>query len=115
MRAAAITLLLLGAAASPLVASSKVPPWEKPLQVGRNLYRENCIVCHDIHKAETKKLGPSLFRLFQNEKLPFSGGTPSEAYVDIKIQFGGDVMPAFVNKLTPGQIKRIIEYIRTQQ
>ena len=56
-----------------------------------------------------------LFRLFQNEKLPFSGGTPSEAYVDIKIQFGGDVMPAFLNKLTLGQIKRIIEYIRAQQ
>ena len=109
-----MTLLLLGAAASPLGASSKVPPWEKPFQVGRNLYRENCIVCHDINKAETKKLGPSLFRLFQNEKLPFSGGTPSEPYVDIKIQFGGDVMPAFVNKLTPGQIKQIIEYIRTR-
>ena len=115
MRAAAITLLLLGGTASLLVASSKIPPWEKPLQVGRNLYRENCIVCHDIDKAETKKLGPSLFRLFQNEKLPFSGGTPSKPYVDIKIRFGGDVMPAFVNKLTPGQIKRIIEYIQAQQ
>ena len=56
-----------------------------------------------------------MFRLFQNEKLPSSGGTPSEAYVDIKIRFGGDVMPAFVNKLTPSQIKRIIEYIRAQQ
>ena len=55
-----------------------------------------------------------MFRPFPNEKLPFSGGTPSEAYVDSKIQFSGDVMPAFVNKLTPGQIKRITEYIRAQ-
>ena len=115
MKASVIALLMLGAAAHPLEAETKAPPWERPLEVGRNLYRENCIVCHDIDKAETKKLGPSLFRLFQNEKLPFSGGTPNEPYVDIKIQFGGDVMPAFVNKLSSARIKKIIEYIRSQK
>ena len=57
----------------------------------------------------------SLFRLFQNEKLPFSGGKPSEPYVRIKIQFGGDVMPAFVNKLTDEQIDRLIAFIRSKK
>ena len=108
---------VLAAALAPALAAAdrKPPPWEKPLQVGRYLYLQNCSVCHEINKAETKKLGPSLFRLFQNEKLPFSGGKPSVEYVRIKTQFGGDVMPAFVNKLTAGQISKIIAYIQTKK
>ena len=86
---------------------------EAPLAKGRDLYRENCIVCHDIDKAETRKIGPSMFRLFQNEKLPFSGGTPSEEYVNFKIQLGGDVMPAFTGRLTPQQIDLIVDYIKS--
>ena len=71
-----VSLLVLAGATSG--AEKKLPPWEKPLHVGRYLYLENCSVCHEINKAETNKLGPTLFRLFQNEKLPFSGGKPSE-------------------------------------
>ncbi len=96
-------------------AEKKPPPWEKPLRMGRYLYLENCSVCHEINKAETNKLGPSLFRLFQNEKLPFSGGKPNEPYVRIKIQFGGDVMPAFLNKLSDEQIDRLITFIRSKK
>ena len=96
-------------------AERKPPPWEKPIQVGRYLYLQNCSVCHEVNKAETKKLGPSLFRLFQNKKLPFSGGKPSVEYVSFKTQFGGDVMPAFVNKLSGDQISKIIAYIQTKQ
>ena len=98
-----------------VAADKKPPPWEKPIQVGRYLYLENCSVCHEINKAETEKLGPSLFRLFQNEKLPHSGGQPSVEYVRFKTQFGGDVMPAYINKLTGSQIDKIIAYIRTKQ
>ena len=96
-------------------AERQPPPWEKSNHVGRALYRENCIVCHDIERAETKKLGPALFRLFQNEKLPFSGGKPSVEYVRIKIQFGGDVMPPYVNRLNTSQIEDIIAYIKTKK
>lgn len=105
---AAITISLASFA-----TERKPPPWEKPLAKGRDLYRENCIVCHDIDKAETKKIGPSMFRLFQNEKLPFSGGTPSEEYVNFKIQLGGDVMPAFTGRLTSRQIDLIVDYIKS--
>ncbi len=108
-----VSLLVLTSATT--AAEKKPPPWEKPLRVGRYLYLENCSVCHEINKPETNKLGPSLFRLFQNEKLPFSGGKPSEPYVRIKIQFGGDVMPAFVNKLTDEQIDRLIAFIRSKK
>lgn len=108
---------VLAAALAPALAGAdrKPPPWEKPIQVGRYLYLQNCSVCHEINKAATKKSGPSLFRLFQNEKLPFSGGKPSVEYVRFKTQFGGDVMPAFVNKLTGDQISKIIAYIQTKK
>ncbi len=108
-----VSLLVL--TGTTLGAEKKPPPWEKPLRVGRYLYLENCSVCHEINKPETNKLGPTLFRLFQNEKLPFSGGKPSEPYVRIKIQFGGDVMPPFVNKLTDEQIDQLMAFIRSKK
>lgn len=98
-----------------LQSEQVAPPWENSTKVGRALYRENCIVCHEIEKRETQKLGPSLFRLFQNETLPFSGGKPSVPYVKIKIQFGGDVMPPYVGRLTAEEIETIIAYIKKQQ
>tara|TARA_Y100000588_G_scaffold387041_1_gene483915 strand:+ start:6980 stop:7339 length:360 start_codon:yes stop_codon:yes gene_type:complete len=97
-----------------LQGDQNAPPWENTTKVGRALYRENCIVCHDIEKRETQKLGPSLFRLFQNETLPFSGGEPNVPYVKIKIQFGGDVMPPYVDRLTAEEIETIISYIKKQ-
>lgn len=113
----AAAALVVMAALTPAVsaAGKKPPPWEKPIQVGRYLHLENCAVCHEINKPKSAKLGPSLFRLFQNEKLPFSGGKPSVEYVRFKIQLGGDVMPAFVNKLSGDQISKIIAYIQTKK
>ena len=41
-------------------------PWEKNhLRVGQALYRENCVVCHDIDRPQSKKFGPSFYQLFQ--------------------------------------------------
>ena len=101
-------------AASALAADKKTPPWEKPLQKGRYLYLQNCSICHEINKAETGKLGPSLFRMYQNEKLPFSGGTPSEEYFRIKVMFGGDVMPPYVNRLSEEEIRLLSDFVRSK-
>ena len=81
--------------------------------IGRDLYRENCAVCHDIDKdkAHSRKFGPSLNRLFKNETLPMSHGKPSRAYVEVRIKFGGAVMPAFNQRLTPDEINTLIDYI----
>jgi mono/diheme cytochrome c family protein len=102
-------------AACALAADKKAPPWEKPLLKGRYLYLRNCSVCHEINKAETAKLGPSLFRMYQNEKLPQSGGTPSEEYFKVKVMFGGDVMPPYVNRLSEEEIQLLSDFVRSKK
>ena len=98
-------------------ADIKSPPWEKsPLIAGRDLFRENCAVCHDIDKnqAHTRKLGPSLNRLFKNERLPLSHGKPSRAYVVVRIKFGGPLMPAFGKQLSDPEINTLIAYLESK-
>jgi mono/diheme cytochrome c family protein len=117
MRSRLLLLLLpvLACAEAAFAADKKTPPWEKPLQKARYLYLKNCSICHEINKPETTKMGPSLFRLYQNEKLPLSGGTPSEEYFRIKVMFGGDVMPAYVNRLTEEEIGLISDFVRSRE
>jgi mono/diheme cytochrome c family protein len=96
--------------------ASGAPPWEKPkLAEGRDLYRQNCAVCHDVELGNAHaKLGPSLHHLFKNEKLPLSHGKPSRQYVIVRVKFGGALMPAFGKKLNDAQINTLIDYIESQ-
>ncbi len=111
-------LLFIAALATSLSASDiQAPPWEKHrLDVGRDLFRENCAVCHDIDKDQkhTRKLGPSLNHLFKNEKLPLSHGKPNRAYVVTRIKFGGPLMPAFSKQMSASEIATLIDYIASK-
>ena len=107
--------------AFPLVlfaADQGTPPWEKPgatALLGQSLYRENCAVCHDIDKDQksTRKIGPSLNHLFKNQRLPLSKGRPSRDYVKIRIQYGGQVMPAFMKRINDEQIAALLAYLES--
>jgi mono/diheme cytochrome c family protein len=109
-------VLLLGVAATLSAADIKAPPWENSLVVGRDLYRENCAVCHDIDKDKrhSRKIGPSLNHLFKNPSLPLSHGKPNRQYVMIRIKFGGVIMPAFSKRLNDAEINTLIDYIASQ-
>ena len=66
-------VIFLSLAAALAAADRRPLPWEKDrLRTGQALYRENCAVCHDIDRAQSKKLGPSFYRLFKSEKIPLS-------------------------------------------
>lgn len=109
--------LLLAFAVSLSAADIKTPPWETSrFVIGRDLFRENCAVCHDIDKDQkhTRKFGPSLNHLFKNEKLPLSHGKPSRQYVTVRIKFGGALMPAFRNYLSQSDIDTLIDYIASK-
>ncbi len=110
-------LLLLGLAASLSAADIQIPPWDKSSSnIGRDLYRENCAVCHDIDKDQkhTRKFGPSLDHLFQNETMPLSHAKPSRQYVTVRIKFGGALMPAFGKWLSDSEIATLIDYIASK-
>ncbi len=110
-------MLLLALAGSLSAADIKTPPWETPrLILGRDLFRENCAVCHDIDKDQkhTRKFGPSLNHLFQNPRLPLSHGKPNRPYVVVRIKFGGALMPAFGKYLSQPEIDTLIDYIASK-
>jgi mono/diheme cytochrome c family protein len=107
-------LLIAGLAASLSAADIQAPPWETSRgDIGRDLYRDNCAVCHDIDKDQkhTRKIGPSLNHLFKNEKLPLSHAKPSRPYVVVRIKFGGALMPAFRKQLSDAEIAILVDYI----
>ena len=109
--------LLVSAAA--FAADNPPPPWEKPdssLHLGQYLFRENCTVCHDIDKDQksTRKIGPSLHHLFKNPTLPLSKGKPNRAYVMVRIQYGGPVMPAFAKRMSSEQMAALVAYLESK-
>jgi mono/diheme cytochrome c family protein len=107
-------LLCAGAA---IGADTGAPPWERSsTPPGQSLSRENCAVCHDIDKDQksTRKLGPSLNHLFKNPKLPLSKSKPTRAYVSVRIQYGGPVMPAFTKRMNDAQIAVLLAYLESK-
>jgi mono/diheme cytochrome c family protein len=110
-------LWLLVCAGSVMAADSGVPPWERPsTPPGQSLFREYCTVCHDIDKDQksTRKLGPSLNHLFKNPKLPLSKSKPNRAYVMVRIQYGGAVMPAFMKRMNDAEIAALLAYLESK-
>jgi len=90
-------------------------PWEKNQeQAGQALYREKCVVCHEVDRAESKKLGPSFYQLFKREKMPLSNMKPNKQYIAVRVKFGGKIMPAFQKKLTYAQINSLIDYLESR-
>jgi len=108
-------LLVLGLAAILPAAERRPLPWEKNhLKIGQALYRENCVVCHDIDKAQSKKPGPSFYQLFRRDKMPLAAMKPSREYIKVRVKFGGALMPSFRQWLSEGEIDTLIDYIASK-
>lgn len=100
---------------SPAFADRPNPTWEKGrIQAGQALYRSNCVVCHDVDEAKSKKFGPSFHQLFRREKMPMASMKPSREYVKMRTRFGGAFMPAFQKTLSAAQIELIVDYLQAQ-
>lgn len=102
-----------------LAGEQTSPPWEKPeavTRLGEALYRENCTVCHDVDKDQkaTRKIGPSLNHMFKNPRLPLSKSRPSHDYVKVRIQYGGQIMPAFMKRMNDEQIAALLAYLESK-
>ena len=102
--------------AAVLGAADRRPvPWEKNhLLTGQALYRENCVVCHDIDRPESKKLGPSFYQLFKRPQMPIAKMKPGRDYIKVRAKFGGALMPAFRTRLTDRELDILIDYIASK-
>ncbi len=94
----------------------KALPWEKNhLLVGKELYRTNCVVCHDVDKpqGQSKKFGPSFYQLFKHPKMPLANMPPNVGYVKLKIKLGGAIMPSFAKALDDNEVQSILDYLHS--
>ena len=108
-------IFALGLAAVVYGAERRALPWEKNhLQTGRALYRENCVVCHDIDRAQSKKFGPSFYQLFKRDKMPLANTKVSRDYIKVRVKFGGPLMPAFRQRLSDAEIDTLIDYVASK-
>ena len=57
---------------------------------------------------------PYLNRLFKNPRLPLSKSRPSRDYVKIRIQYGGQIMPAFMKRMNDEQIAGLLAYLESK-
>ncbi len=107
--------LYLSAAGAQSPDGRRPLPWEKnSLRIGQALYRENCVVCHEIDRPASKKFGPSFYQLFRREQMPLAKMKPSREYIKVRVKFGGTLMPAFRTWLTDRQIDSLIDYIASK-
>jgi mono/diheme cytochrome c family protein len=107
------TLSLAGASAG----DPKPLPWEKNrLLVGQTLYRNNCVVCHDVDRpqSESKKFGPSFYQLFRRDKMPVAAMKPNRDYIKLRMRFGGALMPAFAKRLNPSEMDLLLDYLQSK-
>ena len=101
-------VLIMGLAAAVSGAPRRSLPWEKNhLQIGQTIYRENCVVCHDIDRAQSKKSGPA----FTSSSSATKCRLASREYIIVRVKFGGSLMPAFRQTLTDSEIDTLIDYI----
>jgi len=108
-------MLLLSLTAILPAADRRPVPWEKNhLRIGQALFRENCAVCHDIDKPQSKKVGPSFYQLFKRDKMPIASMKPNREYIKVRVRFGGALMPAFRQWLTESDMDTLIDYIASK-
>jgi mono/diheme cytochrome c family protein len=106
-----LTLALAAGSAAERVA----PPWAKSqVRTGQLLYREHCVVCHDIDYEKSKKFGPNFYQLFKREKMPMAKMKPNRDYIKVRVKFGGPLMPAFRTRLTDAEIDTLIDYMASK-
>jgi mono/diheme cytochrome c family protein len=108
-------IVVIGLATALSAADRRPLPWEKNrLQIGQALYRENCVVCHDVDKPQSKKSGPSFYQLFKRDKMPIASMKPSREYIKVRVKFGGALMPAFRQWLSDAEIETLIDYMASK-
>ncbi|HEY4379790.1 MAG TPA: cytochrome c [Acidobacteriaceae bacterium] len=74
---------------------------------GADNYKAKCAMCHAADGSASGPAGKAM------KVPPFSASKMSEAEMIAETKAGKGKMPAFAGKLTDGQIKDVVTYIKT--
>jgi len=81
------------------------------IAAGEKVYKKNCLICHgDTGKGEGAKVGTAL-----NNQNFLNSVTDKDIYNYIKFGREGTGMPAYGPRLSAGELKNLVAYIRNWQ
>ena len=78
---------------------------------GKELFEQQCAVCHNADSDE-KKMGPGLKGLFKKDKMA-NGKKPTLENVTAAVKEGGNGMPAFGEIMSAEDIDHVVAYLQT--
>jgi mono/diheme cytochrome c family protein len=104
-----ITLLCAGVI---LFAGSSLFGQKGDAAKGKEVFDNNCSVCHNSDSAEVK-MGPGFKGLFKKDKMSTTGKAPTDANVLAKINEGGNGMPAYKDILSDAEKANVIAFLKT--
>lgn len=103
-----VTLLFAGAIA---LAGSNIYAQKGDAAKGKEVF-DQCSVCHNSDSTEVK-VGPGLKGLFKRDKMSTTGKPTNDANVIMKINEGGNGMPAYGDVLSAEEKTNLIAYLKT--
>jgi cytochrome c len=102
------TLLFAGAIA---LAGSNLYAQKGDAAKGKEVF-DQCSVCHNSDSTDVK-VGPGLKGLFKRDKMSTTGKPTTDANVLMKINEGGNGMPAYGDVLSAEEKANVIAYLKT--
>lgn len=84
---------------------------EELLKTGREVFANNCAMCHHPDSKETK-VGPGLMRLFKERLTPARKVPVTEENIRRQIQKGSGIMPPF-GHIDDAQLTALIHYLKS--
>jgi mono/diheme cytochrome c family protein len=110
---AAMALAMAPPAETPSPQSAP-PIVSETVKKGKELFADNCFVCHDRDSDRVKPLGPSLNGLFKRKTL-IAGKAVTDENVKEAIRLGSTPgMPAFRYQLSAEETSDIVEFLKTK-
>src|SRR6202051_3035797 len=103
-----VTLLFAGAIA---LAGSNIYAQKGDAAKGKEVF-DQCSVCHNSDSTEVK-VGPGLKGLFKRDKMSTTGKPTNDANVIMKINEGGNGMPAYGDVLSAEEKTHLIACLKT--
>jgi cytochrome c len=104
-----VTLLLAGAM---VFTASSLYAQKGDAKAGKEVFENNCSVCHDSDSTETK-IGPGLKGISKRAKMTTTGKAPTDANLLDKISTGGNGMPAYADILSAEEKANVIAFLKT--